>query len=322
MAQREAHGNGLSLSHATVDGKPPVLAYTIDQSPSVHDAPAAAAHAAPAAVPQLTFPPLRTVSIQLVRGRNVGMAGGRMLHVDVERDADGTLGIGLDHDDRIVEVTNPRQLNLKLRDQIRAVDGLQLGEGNIVTGMRQIPRERTAFPVEIIRWARSTAAPFWEIYATMEVLARGTDESPLRARRLARVETEPKASPKPHWNESTIVSLANINRHELIIQLIHEGLLRPSLVGEAKIDLEAIGECSPRPYVAWVPLLGRDGMHIVGEFLVRISRCDWAKRLGTSPDTGLDVERLLPLFQPAPVHDALPLARIHDVPLSGDQAIG
>lgn len=263
---------------------------------------------------------LCTLSIQLVRGRNLGMVGGRLLNVQVERDVDGTIGIGLDTDDHIVEVTNDKQLSLQVRDQIRAVNGVVLGDGNIVTAMRQVASDVKTFPVELIRWPKGTPLPCWDVFAVVETVAFGGPDSHLGARRLDRVETELRDSRSATFSVNSIVTLYPANSHELRLRLFREGALRPSLIGEAVLDLAAYS-LEEGPSVAWVPLLDAANKRaIVGEFLLRIARCDWATRLGTSPDTGHN-ERVLPRVGAsllrAPIHQPQPLARISDVPLSG-----
>ncbi|KAG8459533.1 hypothetical protein KFE25_012868 [Diacronema lutheri] len=302
-----------------------VHAYTIDQSPLLADAPVpprshvggvgATRDAAPRAG-------VRTLCVQLERGRNLGWAGGRLMRVEVERDTDGTIGIGLDPCDRIVEVTNAKQLNLHVSDQIRTVGGVALADGNIVTAMRQVPREVCTFPVDIIRWPPGTDAPAWDVFVVLETVAHaGGDASGVRnTRQLDRVESGLCSSRKAAWKASSIVTLSPTHRHELTLQLMCEGVLRPSLVGEAMLDLDALGECA-EPFVGWLPLFARarppEQRPVVGELLVRIARCDWAARLGTSPDSGHGDRARPPgaaLLWP-PRHEAKPLPRIDDVPL-------
>jgi len=309
-----------------------VSAYTIDQSCSIHD-PVASIHE------QLTvnvgapdtdlLRTLRTLSIQLVRGRNLGMAGGRLRTVQVERDADGTLGIGLDTDDRLIEVTNPRQLSLQNRDQIIATNGVPLADGNIIGAMRQVPRELLAFPVQLLRWPKGTEQPLWDVFAVMEIVATSKkfdEHSKSGENRLKRIKTESTDSRRPFWSVSTLVTLApEHNTHELRLTLVREGapVFTPPWhqdVGAVRISLDALGT-DDLPFVRWLPLIGRDGTSIVGEFLLRITRCDWATRIGTSPDTGFlarrhiggSIDILGDIFGGRePQHHAIPLARVLD----------
>lgn len=298
----------------------PQQQYTLDQSPSIADlAPRDdGASAAEQDGDDAGADGMRTLSIQLVRGRNLGMAGGRLLHVQVERDLDGTIGIGLDNDDRIVEVSNDKQLSLQRGDQVRAVDGVPLGDGNIVMAMRQVPREVAAFPVELVRWPRGASQPSCDVYAVLQTSARG---GPGGERCLDRVETQLRDSLNAAFNASSIVTLRSAERHELRLQLFREGFWGWPLVGEARVDLTALG-AARAPFTAWVPLL--DGAeHVAGELLVRITRCDWATRIGTSPDTGHAefAPRLeLSALMRAPLHEPQPIARIADVPLEGGRA--
>lgn len=261
------------------------------------------------------LPPLRTVNIQLVRTRNVGYAHAVIRTVQVQREPGGLLGIGLDAEDRIVEVTNEKQVNLKLGDQVRALDGRHLGTDNIVNGMKQLPRELTDFGVEVMRWPGKQRPAEWEITLVASVFARRRD-NPAAVRRLVRFESKLQFSTVGTFNAARIVSLNADELHTLQIELVREAMMRPLVVGRALLRLEELGECTP-PHVEWLPVHGQGAYGVVAELLVRVARCDWAQRVGTSPDTGVRSRAAATAANPfvEPLHAAAPVPRVADVPL-------
>jgi hypothetical protein len=310
--------------------------YTLDQSPSVHesfDATAAppdaqrpmptAERAAAACAPtgREALPALRTVCIQFLRARNLGALGGELLEVPVTRGDDGTLGIGLNGDDGIVEVTNVQQVNLQVNDQIRAVDGIALRDGNIISAMVQVPRERHTFAVELVRWPKGVLDGFWraadaEHWIEGEVLAttRGSSgdaaESEARTRALSNFMTPPELRRSTPLRTQLVVTLSSADRHRLVLKLMRETFfLSEEAVGGVTVCLDDLGPCEA-PHAEWLMLRSPGTRGVVGEVLVRVSRCDWAMRLDKSPDATHAPRR--PKWAAEPLHAAQPIARIVD----------
>jgi len=270
------------------------------------------------------FPPLRTICFQCLRGRNVGVPQARVLRVDVTRDTDGSIGIGLDGDDRILEITNPHQHNLKVGDQIRAVNGVHLGPDNIIAALKHVPRNLETFPVEILRWPQQPPVDPAELYAECEVWTYDGDPS-RPVRRIAFKESRFVPRGHPAFNVSLVATLRSAESHVAVVRVLRDGVFGVVPVGEVRLPLEDLGPCEA-PACMWTLLAEPHSRFVHGEVLCRVTRCDWASRLGTSPHVGrvrkqgnglraLLAEATSAVAEVFPLHKAVPLDRIQDIAL-------